>query len=65
MLLKKRCKRPVYAKARSGELKNFTGIDSTYEIPKNPDIHIKTVDLTIEDAAELVLSKILNRININ
>ena len=61
----KRDVKGLYAKARSGKLKNFTGIDSPYEIPKNPDIHIKTVDLTIEDAAEVVLSKILNKLNIN
>lgn len=36
----------LYAKARSGELKNFTGIDSSYEPPEVPDIHLHTVDLT-------------------
>ena len=50
----------LYAKARSGELKNFTGIDSPYEIPKNPDIHIKTKDLTIDEAAEQILRKIIS-----
>ena len=49
----------LYAKARSGQVKNFTGIDSQYEIPKNPDIHIKTVNLTIEEAAEKILKKII------
>ena len=50
----------LYAKARSGQIKNFTGIDSPYEIPKHPDIHIKTIDLTIDEAAEQILRKILN-----
>ena len=50
----------LYAKARSGQLKNFTGIDSPYEIPKNPDIHIKTIDLTIDEAAEQILRKIIS-----
>jgi bifunctional enzyme CysN/CysC len=50
----------LYAKARSGQLKNFTGIDSPYEIPKNPDIHIKTINLTIDEAAEQILRKIIN-----
>ncbi len=50
----------LYAKARSGNLKNFTGIDSPYEIPKHPDIHIKTVDLTIDEAAEQILRKIIS-----
>jgi len=50
----------LYAKARSGQIKNFTGIDSPYEIPKNPDIHIKTIDLTIDEAAEQILRKIIS-----
>jgi len=56
----KRDVKGLYAKARSGQLRNFTGIDSPYEIPKNPDIHIKTMNLTIEEAAEQILKKILN-----
>ena len=50
----------LYAKARSGQVKNFTGIDSPYEIPKNPDIHIKTINLTIDEAAEQILRKIIS-----
>ena len=54
----------LYAKARSGQIKNFTGIDSPYEIPKNPDIHIKTINLTIDEAAEQILRKIISKIDI-
>ena len=54
----------LYAKARSGQVKNFTGIDSPYEIPKNPDIHIKTINLTIDEAAEQILRKIISKIDI-
>ena len=36
----------LYAKARAGELKNFTGIDSPYEAPENPEIRIDTTALT-------------------
>jgi bifunctional enzyme CysN/CysC len=50
----------LYAKARSGQIKNFTGIDSPYEIPKNPDIHIKTIDLTVDEAAEQILKNIIS-----
>ncbi|MDC1066655.1 sulfate adenylyltransferase subunit CysN [Alphaproteobacteria bacterium] len=50
----------LYAKARSGQIKNFTGIDSRYEIPKNPDIHIKTNKLTIDEAAEQILKKVIS-----
>ena len=53
----------LYAKARSKELKNFTGIDSPYECPENPDIHIKTTRLTIDKAVEQILKKILKQLN--
>lgn len=48
----KRDVKGLYAKARSGELKNFTGIDSPYEAPEAPEIHIDTTGLTPEQAAE-------------
>ncbi len=41
----------LYAKARAGEIKNFTGIDSEYQEPLNPEIIINTVDMTAEEAA--------------
>ena len=46
----------LYKKARAGELKNFTGIDSPYEAPKNPEITVNTVELSAEEAADVVLS---------
>lgn len=45
----------LYAKARSGQLKNFTGIDSAYEPPINPDLHLLTQDLGVEDAVSTIL----------
>ncbi|MEP3233048.1 MAG: adenylyl-sulfate kinase, partial [Hyphomicrobiales bacterium] len=48
-----------YKKARAGEIKNFTGIDSPYEAPDNPEITINTVDQTPEEAAEIIV-KYLN-----
>src|SRR6185436_4611015 len=44
----------LYRKARRGELKNFTGIDSPYEPPEHPEIRIDTTALSAEDAADLV-----------
>ncbi|MEP3231405.1 MAG: adenylyl-sulfate kinase, partial [Hyphomicrobiales bacterium] len=44
-----------YKKARAGEIKNFTGIDSPYEAPDNPEITINTVDQTPEEAAEIIV----------
>ncbi|MCM8731997.1 sulfate adenylyltransferase subunit CysN [Hephaestia sp. GCM10023244] len=49
----------LYKKARSGELKNFTGIDSPYEPPEAPDIHIDTTRLTSEEAAERIVDYVL------
>ena len=48
----KRDVKGLYAKARAGELRNFTGIDSPYEAPENPEIRIDTTAMTPEDAAE-------------
>ena len=52
----------LYAKARSGELKNFTGIDSPYEAPENPDIRIDTTSASVEEAAEIIANNLLDRI---
>jgi bifunctional enzyme CysN/CysC len=46
----------LYKKARRGELKNFTGIDSPYEAPENPELRIDTTAVTPEAAADLVVS---------
>ena len=54
----------LYAKARRGELKNFTGIDSPFEIPENPDIEIKTDKQTIEESVKQALDYILPRITL-
>ena len=51
----------LYKKARSGVLKNFTGIDSPYEKPKNPDIHIKSDKVSAEEAAEIIIKKLLQK----
>ena len=50
----KRDVKGLYAKARRGELKNFTGISSPYEAPENPELRIDTTTLTPEAAAELM-----------
>lgn len=48
----------LYAKARSGEIKNFTGIDSPYEAPEDPDIVVNTVQTSAEEAADMILVKL-------
>jgi bifunctional enzyme CysN/CysC len=49
----------LYKKARSGELKNFTGIDSPYEAPDSPEIRIDTTTMSPEDAASFIVDKLL------
>ncbi|MBK8248998.1 MAG: sulfate adenylyltransferase subunit CysN [Gemmatimonadetes bacterium] len=48
----------LYKKARRGELRNFTGIDSPYEPPETPDLRVNTVETTPEQAADLVIEKL-------
>ncbi|HWU03744.1 MAG TPA: sulfate adenylyltransferase subunit CysN [Novosphingobium sp.] len=49
----------LYKKARSGALRNFTGIDSPYEAPANPEIRIDTTRISAEDAAEIIVDALL------
>ena len=51
----------LYAKARRGELPNFTGIDSPYEEPLEPEIRVDTSSMTAEAAAELVIQRMDDR----
>ncbi len=49
----------LYKKARKGEIKNFTGIDSPYEAPQNPDLEIRTDQMTIQESADKIYKFIL------
>jgi bifunctional enzyme CysN/CysC len=49
----------LYKKARAGELKNFTGIDSPYEPPVNPQIRVNTTEMTPAQAAEHIIRQIM------
>ena len=51
----------LYAKARAGKLKNFTGIDSPYEAPEKPEIRIDTTALDAEAAADLIVDELMKR----
>ena len=51
----------LYAKARAGKLANFTGIDSAYEPPEQPEIHIDTTALSAEQAADRIVEALLKR----
>lgn len=45
----------LYQKALSGEIKNFTGIDSPYEAPQKPEIHLKTDTITVDEGANQIV----------
>jgi len=54
----RRDEKGLYRKARAGELKNFTGIDSPYEPPAAPEIRIDTLAMTAEEAADFILREV-------
>ena len=58
----KRDVKGLYAKARAGELKNFTGIDSPYERPSKPEITIDTSELSVNEAADTIVKYYLSTI---
>jgi bifunctional enzyme CysN/CysC len=51
----------LYARARRGEIKNFTGIDSPYEPPDEPEVHIETTYTSPEEAGERILGELRRR----
>ena len=50
----------LYAKARSGQLKGFTGIDDPYEEPINPEINIDTVGMTPDESIQVIIDYLEN-----
>jgi bifunctional enzyme CysN/CysC len=60
-IAEKRDVKGLYAKARAGQLKNFTGIDSPYEAPEHPEVHIDTTHLTPEQAADRIFEELRSR----
>ena len=51
----------LYKKARAGEIKNFTGIDSDYDIPQSPEIHVKTAEQSIEQCAKQIVNFLISQ----
>ena len=49
----------LYAKARSGQLKNFTGLDSPYEPPQAPELRIDTTVMTADEAAQAIVDRLI------
>ena len=54
----------LYAKARKGEIKNFTGISSPFEVPENPDIIVNTAELTLEESTQKILDFLIKEITL-
>ena len=51
----------MYKKARNGEIKNFTGIDSPYEPPENPEIHIVNNSITLHEASDQIINYLIEK----
>ena len=54
----KRDVKGLYKKARNGEIKNFTGLDDPYEEPQNPEVIVKTENVSVGKSVESVLKQI-------
>ena len=52
----------LYAKARAGEIQNFTGVNAPYEAPTQPDIEIDTTKLTVDEAVTVIIKHIENKL---
>ncbi len=50
----------LYKKARAGQIKNFTGIDAPYEAPANPEIHLRTDQMTLEQEVSIVIDYLVD-----
>ncbi len=58
----KRDVKGLYKKARAGEIKDFTGIDSPYEIPKRPDVTIRTDEMAVNKSVDLLVKYVMPKI---
>jgi adenylylsulfate kinase len=57
----KRDPKGLYKKARAGEIKNFTGIDDPYEEPANPELLLKTAELSLQQEVDSVIALLERR----
>lgn len=54
----------LYARARKGEIPDFTGISSPFEAPESPDLHIRTDRLTIEESQQMLIETLIPKIKV-
>ncbi len=57
----KRDPKGLYKKARAGEIKNFTGIDDPYEAPVEPEIHLHTDNMTLDEEVDMIMAALRQR----
>ncbi len=60
----KRDVKGLYAKARAGEIKDFTGVNAPYEAPENPDIEIDTSIVSLEESVAIIFKAIANKLHL-
>ncbi|HEY6940992.1 sulfate adenylyltransferase subunit CysN [Dokdonella sp.] len=60
-VVERRDPKGLYRKARRGELKNFTGIDSPYEVPAAPELHVRTMEQSPEESASMIVEALVQR----
>ena len=53
----------LYKKALKGEIKDFTGLDAPFDIPKKPFLNIDTEKLTVDESADMIYQKVIKKIN--
>lgn len=63
-ICEKRDVKGLYQKARNGEITNFTGISSPFEVPEKPDVHIITNKQSLDDSIRIILDQVLPRLAI-
>ena len=54
----------LYRKARAGQIKNFTGVDSVYEPPENPELVLKTAERSVDEIADQVIDYLRSRVEV-
>ncbi len=64
-ICEKRDVKGLYSKARAGEISNFTGISSPFEVPLSPDIHITTVTQSLEESVNIILENIYPKLKLS
>ena len=58
----KRDVKGLYQKARNGEISNFTGISSPFEIPQNPDVAVPTHKISVDEGVEMIMEVIKDKL---